>query len=132
MSLAFTGTGSPVTLTTKYEILFPISTNRATIDFSHRTDSNIWHQGKKINSAIASDLIISINLDLRIHRSLFGALETFLEANYNTQIVISATGYDLFDDGNRSSANNARITGISPIEREMTNWYRIKLGLVKV
>ena len=132
MSLSFTGTGSPVTFTIKYEILFPISTNRETIDLAHRTDSNQWHQGKKINQAIASDLIIEIKLGLRIHRSLYGAFETFLEANYNTQITITATGYDLFDDGNRGLSNNARITGYRGVQRESTNWYRIDLGLVKV
>lgn len=132
MSLTFTGTGSPVTLTTKYEILTPIDVSRETLDIAHRADNNTWNTGKKISVTLSDNVIITINLALRIHRSLYGALETFLENNYNTQITAQATGYDLFDDNNRGSSNNCRIIGFKQVEREQTNWYRIDIGLVKV
>lgn len=131
MSLAFSGTGS-VTLTTKYEILIPISTSRAGIELVQRTDDNIWHQGQKIAGTIADNLVIEIKLAIRIHRSLLGSLVTFLENNYNETFTITATGYDLFDDDNKGLSNNVRLNGFQSPVREQTNWYRLDLNMVKV
>lgn len=132
MALAFTGSGS-LTLTNKYEIIMPINTKRTTVDLVQRTDNNVWNQGIKIAGNIADNLIIEITLALRIHRSLMGSLITFLEANYNSQVVVvTADGYDLFDDDNRGSANNCVINNFNNPIRELTNWYRIDINLVKL
>jgi len=131
MSLTFTGTGS-VTFTNSYEILTPIDVSRETLDIAHRADNNTWNTGKKVNVTLSDNVIITIKLALRIHRSLYDALESFLQNNYNTQITATATGYDLFDDNNRGSSNNCRIIGFDQAEREQTNWYKINIRLVKI
>ena len=110
----------------------PIDVKRETVELAHRADNNTWNSGKKINVTIADDQVVEIRLALRIHRSLFGALETFLENNYNTNITVQATGYDLFDDDNRGASNDCRIIGYGPAERELTNWYKIDINLVKI
>ena len=69
MSLAFTGSGSPVTLTEKYEILMPIDVSRQTIDIAHQADNKTMNYGKKINSTISTDLVLYTRLAIRIHRS---------------------------------------------------------------
>jgi hypothetical protein len=131
MSLAFTGNGSPVTLTNKYEILMPIDVSRKTIDIAHQADNKTFNNGKKINSTISTDLILYTRLAIRIHRSLLASLETFLEGNYSNSFLIQATGYDLFDNNNKGSSENVRIISYNS-EREQTNWYKINLRLVKV
>ena len=132
MSLVFND-GSPLTFSTCYEIITPLDVQRTTIDFSHKLDNKTWTQGKKVNSVISSKVLLTTRLALRISRDQIESLTTFLDNNYNTQFTIQADGYDLFDDNNRSGVNNVRlINHYDPPVRELINFYRIDINLVKI